>query len=201
MFKDFFDGGEVGVWGGSHLKFWGGERITAAIFDPLAEKLSLLSLSKFLSPSLSNNHSGFMCHVTSSFACKTFHWWHRSFFFDKFYLFKMSKGFFDGGGGGWVGGLHLYTLISSHLKSLTWRKCYMAAIFESLLTKLKPTTYQSRHLSRWLSQSWDWDHWRHQKGPSPWAQVQCYWNSWKNTLLWVWELRLYSTAILRPFLA
>ena len=63
----------------------------------------------------------------------------------------------------------------------------MAAIFEPLFTKLKPTTYQSQHLSQWLSKSWDWDLLWNPLRLSPWAQVKCSNNLRQRSQVWAWD--------------
>ena len=63
----------------------------------------------------------------------------------------------------------------------------MAAIFEPLFTKLKPTFYQSQHLSQWLSQSWDWNLLWNPLRLSPWAQVKYSNNLRQKSQVWVWD--------------
>ena len=108
-----------------------------------------------LRPSLSNNHCGFLCHVTL-FVVKLFYWWHTVSLIDKLYLWSnaifamgnlvnIQKHSKTKSGGCFI---YLY-LILSHLKFWSG-KCIMAAIFEPLFTKLKPTIYKSQH---WASGS------------------------------------------------
>ena len=68
----------------------------------------------------------------------------------------------------------------------------MAAIFEPLFTKLKPTFYQFQHLSQWLSQSWDWEILWNPLRLSPWTQVKC-------SIIWDKSLKFESETGLRPF--
>ena len=90
------------------------------------------------------------------------------------------------------GGCFIYLYrIFRHFKF--WSKeRIMAAIFEPLFTKLKPTFYQSQYLSQWLSQSWDWDLLWNPLRLSPWAQV-------KYPIIWDKSLKFESETGLRPF--
>ena len=145
-----------------------------------------------LRPSLSNNHSGFLCHVTIFgsqnilLMAYMFLVWHIislvKYHFAMGNLVNMQKHPKTTSGGCFI---YLYPIFS-HFKFWSEERI-MAAIFEPLFTKLKPTFYQSQYLSQWLSQSWDWDLLWNPLRLSPWAQVKCSNNLRQQSQIWAWD--------------